>query len=96
MARFVVEEESEGPANESRIEVHGLAVAKALARKKARQGSVAILVREVESGRVLARYEPTPPKAESPSLAESVQRMRSANDRLSQALRPPARTKRGA
>jgi hypothetical protein len=96
MARFVVEAESQGPASESRTEVDGLAVAKAFARRKARHGSVAILVRDVKSGRVLARFEPTPEKEQSPSLAESVRRMRSANDRLSEALRPPSRTKRGA
>lgn len=95
MARYVVEEETGGRAGGSRVGVGGLAVAKALARKKAQKESVAVVVRDAETGEVLARYESSTP-AESPSLANSVRRMRAANDRLKQRLMPPSRTKRGA
>jgi len=96
MARYVVEEETRGRAGGSRVLVDGLAVAKALARKKVLKESVAVVVRDVETGQVLARYEPSTPEGESPSLANSVRRMRAANDRLKQGLTPPSRTKRGA
>jgi len=97
MARYVVEEESlRGRSGAVPVGLEGLAVAKALARKKARQCSGAVVVRDAETGEVLARYEPTLSDAEAPSLANSVRRMRAANDRLKEALVPPSRNKRGA
>jgi hypothetical protein len=42
----------------------------------------------------LARFEPDRPEGEAPSLANSVRRMRAANDRLKDALVPP-KSKRG-
>ena len=96
MARYVVEEETRGHSSAVPVGLEGLAVAKALARKKIRQGSAAVIVRNAETGEVLARYEPTAPEGEGPSLANSVRRMRAANDRLKEALVPPARNKRGA
>ena len=50
---------------------------------------------DVETGQVLARYQPPEPEGDGPSLANSVRRMRAANDRLKEALVPPGRTKRG-
>jgi hypothetical protein len=96
MARYVVEEETRGRSGAAPVALEGLAVAKALARKKIRQGGAAVIVRNAETGEVLARYEPTAPEGEAPSLANSVRRMRAANDRLKEALVPPARNKRGA
>jgi hypothetical protein len=107
MARYVVEEENraDGPAAPHAstgeqpsppVGLEGLAVAKALARKRVRQASVAVIVRDTETGEVLARYEPVAPgDADGPSLANSVRRMRAANDRLKEALVPPGRSKRG-
>ena len=105
MARYVVEEETQGqsgaavgrpnPAATGTVGLEGLAVAKALARKKVRQGNVAVIVRDTETGEVLARYEPVSEGGDNPSLANSVRRMRAANDRLKEALVPPGRTKRG-
>jgi len=54
-----------------------------------------VIVRDAETGEVLARYQPPEPEGEGPSLANSVRRMRAANDRLKEALVPPGRTKRG-
>jgi hypothetical protein len=96
MARYVVEEETRGRSGTVPVGLEGLAVAKALARKKSRQGSAAVIVRDAETGEVLARYESEAPEAERPSLANSVRRMRAANDRLKEALVPPTRNKRGA
>ena len=96
MARYLVEEETRGQSGAAPVGLEGLAVAKALARKKARQGPVSVIVRDAETGKVLARYEPTQPDGDKPSLANSVQRMRAANDRLKDALVPPSRKKRGA
>jgi hypothetical protein len=96
MARYVVEEETRGRSGAAPVGLEGLAVAKALARKKIRQGSAAVIVRNTETGEVLARYEPMMPDGEGPSLANSVRRMRAANDRLKEALIPPVRNKRGA
>ncbi len=97
MARYVVEEDTRGRSGAApAVALEGLAVAKALARKKVRQGSVAVIVRDAETGQVLARFEPPPPAdGEGASLANSVRRMRAANDRLKEALVPPGRTKRG-
>jgi hypothetical protein len=95
MARYVVEEETRDRSGAAPVGLEGLAVAKALARKKARQSSVPVIVRDTETGKVLARYEPPPPDEDGPSLANSVRRMRAANDRLKEALVPPGRTKRG-
>jgi hypothetical protein len=94
MARYVVEEETRGRSGTAPVGVEGLTVAKELARKKARQASCPVIVRDAESGKVLARFEPERPEGEPPSLANSVRRMRAANDRLKDALVPP-KTKRG-
>jgi hypothetical protein len=95
MARYVVEEETtRGRSGAAPVGVEGLTVAKELARKRARQASCSVVVRDVESGRVLARFEPDRPEGEAPSLANSVRRMRAANDRLKDALVPP-KSKRG-
>jgi len=96
MARYLVEEETRGRSGAAPVGLEGLAVAKALARKRARQASVPVIVRDSETSQVLARYEPSQPDVEKPSLANSVQRMRAANDRLKNALVPPSRNKRGA
>ena len=94
MARYVVEEETtRGRSGAAPVGVEGLTVAKELARKRARQASCSVVVRDAESGRVLARFEPDHPE-ETPSLANSVRRMRAANDRLKDALVPP-KSKRG-
>lgn len=102
MARFLVEIEGDGGESEKR-EIDGLAVARALARNMSRQGSHAVVVRDGASGKVVARYEPPGQKGkeaptvdkEAPTLANSVQRMRAANDRLKEALVPssPGRKK---
>ena len=94
MARYVVEEETRGRSGPAPVGVEGLAVAKELARKRARQAACPVIVRDAESGRVLARFEPERPDGDQPSLANSVRRMRAANDRLKDALVPP-KTKRG-
>jgi len=94
MARYVVEEETRGRSGTAPVGVEGLTVAKELARKKARQASCSVIVRDAESGKVLARFEPERPDGDTPSLANSVRRMRAANDRLKDALVPP-KTKRG-
>jgi len=96
MARYFVEEETRGRSGAAPVGLEGLAVAKALARKRVRQASAPVIVRNAETGEVLARYEPAVPEGEGPSLANSVRRMRAANDRLKEALVPPARNKRGA
>jgi hypothetical protein len=96
MARYVVEEETRGGSGMPPVGLEGLAVAKALARKKIRQGSLAVVVRDALTGEVLARYEPLVADPDGPSLANSVRRMRAANDRLKQGLAPPTRSKRGA
>ena len=96
MARYVVEEDTRGTSGAApAVALEGLAVAKALARKKVRQGTVAVIVRDTETGEVLARYEPPATAGDGPSLANSVRRMRAANDRLKEALVPPGRNKRG-
>jgi len=95
MARYVVEEETRGRSGAAPVGLEGLAVAKALARKKVRQGTVPVIVRDAETGEVLARYEPPETDGDGASLANSVRRMRAANDRLKEALVPPGRTKRG-
>jgi hypothetical protein len=95
MARYLVEEETRGKPGSAPVGIEGLTVAKALARKKVRQGTVAVVVRDSETGQVLARYEPPETAGEGPSLANSVRRMRAANDRLKEALVPPGRSKRG-
>lgn len=92
MARYVVEEETRGGSGSPPVGLEGLAVAKALARKKIRQGSAAVIIRDAETGEILARYEPVLPEGEGPSLANSVRRMRAANDRLKEGLVPPSRS----
>jgi hypothetical protein len=94
MARYLVEEESQGRSGAASVGLEGLAVAKALARKKVRQGSASVIVRDAKTGEILARYEPSLPEGEGPSLANSVQRMRAANDRLKEALVPPGSKRR--
>jgi hypothetical protein len=93
MARYFVEEATaKGEAGEGRAAFDGLAVAKASARKRARQSTGAVVVRHGETGEIMARYEPPTDKAPSekgtPALANSVRRMRAANDRLKEALVP--------
>jgi hypothetical protein len=92
MARYLVEEEgaNRGESGE-RESADGLAVAKALARKKSQKSSSPVVVRDSTSGKVVARY--VPPAAntkDAPTLANSVERMKAANDRLKEALVPPA------
>src|SRR5688500_3123906 len=91
MARYVVEVEGDQRESTQTETTDGLTVAKALARKKSRQSIHAVLVRDTETGKVMARYE-APPEAEGerPTLANSVKRMRAANDRLKEGLVPPA------
>jgi hypothetical protein len=94
MARYLVEEEgAAGEPNESRGPFEGLAVAKALAQKRVRQGGGTIIVKNSETGEEVARFESTSP--DRPSLANSVKRMRAANDRLKEALLPLAQGSRG-
>ena len=90
MARYLVEEEGNRGKSAERETAEGLAVAKALARKKSQRSSSAVVVKDSVSGKVVARYEPATPKdKDAPTLASSVQRMRAANDRLKEALVPP-------
>ncbi|HEX9294376.1 MAG TPA: hypothetical protein VF881_01030 [Polyangiaceae bacterium] len=99
MARYVVEEEKlHGEPSSPIATIEGLAVAKALALKKIRQGSPTIVVRDAETGETMVRYEPEVDSL-GPALANSVRRMRAANDRLKEALVPPSqsdRNKKGA
>jgi hypothetical protein len=93
MARYLVEEDGGRGDSGQRETTDGLAVAKALARKKSRQSSLSVVVRDSETGKVVARYEPQAEKEkekDAPTLANSVQRMRAANDRLKEALVPPS------
>jgi anti-sigma factor RsiW len=88
MARYVVEVEGEGESAVAAAS-DGLTVAKALARKRSLKSTHAVVVRDSQTGKVVARFEPQgvaePPQ---PTLASSVKRMRAANDRLKQALVP--------
>jgi hypothetical protein len=98
MARYVVEVEGNqrGPAAPETVD--GLAVAKARAQKISLSSAHAVIVRDSETGKVVARFEPQRKAEESsPTLASSVKRMRAANDRLKEALVPArsARKKRG-
>jgi hypothetical protein len=97
MARYVVEVEGNqrGPAAPETVD--GLAVAKARAQKISLSSAHAVIVRDNETGKVVARFEPQRNAEESPTLASSVKRMRAANDRLKEALVPArsARKKRG-
>ncbi len=99
MARYVVEEEKvHGEPSSPIATIEGLAVAKALALKKIQQGSPTIVIRDAETGETLARYEPES-ETLGPALANSVRRMRAANDRLKEALVPGPqadRNKKGA
>jgi hypothetical protein len=94
MARYLVEEETEGQPGVVPVGLEGLAVAKALARQKVQEGLATVIVRDAVTGEVVARFEPLAPEGDGPSLANSVRRMRAANDRLKEALVPPARAKR--
>ena len=86
MARYLIEEESEeGDAAASNV-IDGLAVAKAFAQKRMQKSERTIVVRDAETRKVLARYEPAAKAEDAPSLAKSVRRMRAANDKLKRAL----------
>ena len=90
MARYVVEVEGDDSESRQVQTIDGLAVAKALARKKSQKAARAVVVRDGETGKVIARFEPPrQPEAPAPTLAGSVKRMRAANDRLKEALAPP-------
>jgi hypothetical protein len=92
MPRYLVQEEGPdgqpGAAKEAPLE--GLAVARAVAQKKAQRSDCAFVVRNADTGEILARFEPAVSRSEEPSLATSVRRMRAANDRLKQVLTDPA------
>ena len=91
MGRYLVEEEGSGGQSGERETADGLAVAKALARKKSLLSTSAVVVKDSVSGKVVARYEPPTQKdKDAPTLANSVQRMRAANDRLKEVLVPPS------
>jgi hypothetical protein len=100
MPKYVVEEGAGGgKVAASHGPFEGLAVAKAVARKTADESGRPAIVRDVDSGQSLARFEPSP-KVETPeepaSLAHSVRRMRAANDELQKALTPlTERSKKG-
>jgi hypothetical protein len=99
MPKYVVEEETgEGKAGATHGPFEGLAVAKAVARKTAEELRRPTTVRDAETGKQLARCEPTS-KADNDerhSLAHSVRRLRAANDELKKALLPLAeRNKKG-
>src|SRR5262245_8097891 len=99
MARYLVEEEAgQGNPPRSYGRFDGLAVAKAMAQKKAHQAARPVIVRNAETGQSMAGYEPAAEpkeKEEGPSLANSVRRMRAANDRLKDALFSPGSAPRG-
>jgi hypothetical protein len=95
MPKYAVEQE----ATDSRpVESHGpfdgLAVAKAVARKTADESQRSTVVRDVDTGAELARFEPSvkidasDESEPASSLAHSVRRMKAANDALKKALLP--------
>src|SRR5688572_14102476 len=87
MARYVVEVEGDAGESAEAAASDGLAVAKALARKKSLRSTHAVVVRDSQTGKVLARFEPQGMvEVPQPPLASSVKRMRAANDRLKEAL----------
>jgi hypothetical protein len=95
MPKYVVEQETtDSRPAEAQGPFDGLAVAKAVARKTADENHVPTVVRDVDTGAELARFEPsvTIDPAEEPeppsSLAHSVRRMKAANDALKKALIP--------
>jgi len=90
--RYVIEEE-DGPEGQPSLHdgpVDGLAVARALAHKFAQESERAILVRNSETGDIVARFEPARQPSQEAPLARSVRRMRAANDRLKEALKKPS------
>jgi hypothetical protein len=96
MSRYLIQEE--GPEGETAPHdgpFDGLAVARALAQKRAQQTDRTFLVRDASTGETVARCEPTRKAGDEPPLARSVRRMRAANDRLKQALNTPAGGARG-
>ncbi len=97
MARYLIEEEGpDGEAISHAGPFDGLAVARAMAHKRAQQNDRVYLVRDAETGETVARCEPPRKPGEEPTpLARSVRRMRAANDRLKQALNTPAGGARG-
>jgi hypothetical protein len=100
MARYWVrDEEGSGEAGENRAPLEGLAVAKAMAQQRSRDLRRTFLVVDADTSEELARYAP-PPEDSTGELANSVKRMRAANDRLKQGLTPAsppvAREKKGA
>jgi len=99
MARYWVRGEAAGDeARENNGPLEGLAVAKAMAQQRMRDLQRTFVVVDADTNEELARYAPNP---EEPGgeLANSVKRMRAANDRLKKGLLPalPAtREKKGA
>jgi hypothetical protein len=92
---LVEEEAPDGPPGLQFGPFDGLAVARAVAQKKAQEGERALVVRNAETGESLSRFEPPVPSSGEAPLARSVRRMRAANDRLEQALSTPAGGARG-
>jgi hypothetical protein len=92
MPRYVIEEEDglEGQPSLHDGPIDGLAVARALAQKFAQESERPVLVRNMETSDIVARFEPMRPPSEEAPLARSVRRMRAANDRLKQALNSPS------
>jgi hypothetical protein len=89
MARYAVEIDGDERESAQAVATDGLAVAKAIARKKSLKSTHSVLVRDTQTGKVVARFEPPlAPEAPPPTLASSVKRMRAANDRLREALVP--------
>lgn len=96
MARYLIQEEGpDGEAVSSHGPFEGLAVARAMAQKRAQQNDRPYVVRNAESGETVVRCEPPRKAGDEPPLARSVRRMRAANDRLKQALNTPAGGARG-
>lgn len=92
MARYMVmEEAAKGEPTGARETTEGLAVAKALAKKRSQSSSRAVIVRNLDTDEVVARYEPD---EKAPALANSVQRMKAANDRLKEALGPAGKARK--
>jgi len=71
-----------------------------MAQKRSREERLSVVVRNSATREEVARFDPPVAPDESPSLANSVKRMRAANDRLNKALMPTdaqaARGRKGA
>jgi hypothetical protein len=87
MARYLVEVEGERESAQAAAN-DGLAVAKALARKRSLKSTHAVVVRDSETGKVVARFDQGIADTPQPTLVSSVKRMRAANDRLKEGLVP--------